>query len=156
MPMTLYASMLFVHVVATVIWVGGMFVMHFAVRPSAVQTLEPPQRLALLAAALGRFFAWVAAAAIAILASGLAMILGAGGFKVVHASVHLMFAFGLVMIAIFAFIRLAPYVRLRRAVAERQWPVAAQHLDRIRKLVALNLALGVLTIGIATLGRALL
>lgn len=154
--MTLYASMLFLHVLATVIWVGGMFVVHFAVRPAAVQTLEPPQRLPLLAAALGRFFAWVAAAVIVILASGVAMIFGAGGFKVVHASVHLMFAVGLAMIAVFAFIRFVPYVHLGRAVHERQWPVAARHLDRIRKLVAVNLALGVLTIGIATLGRALL
>ena len=34
--MRLYALMVFLHVLAAVVWVGGMFVMHFAVRPVAV------------------------------------------------------------------------------------------------------------------------
>ena len=154
--MKTYALMLFLHVIAVVIWVGGMFLMHFAVRPSAAQLLEPPQRLPLLAAILGKFFNWVAAAIVVVLATGLAMIFGGGGFATVHSSVHLMFAVGLAMIAIFAYIRLAPFTRLRAAVTKREWPVAAKNLDPIRQLVATNLALGVATIAIATLGRVLL
>ena len=34
--MRLYAVMVFLHVLSVVIWVGGMFLMHFAVRPVAV------------------------------------------------------------------------------------------------------------------------
>lgn len=154
--MTMYALMLFLHVIGSVIWVGGMFLMHFAVRPSAVQQLEPQQRLPLLAAILGRFFVWVAASVLVVLASGLAMIFGAGGFAVVHASVHLMFVVGLAMSAIYGYIRFVPFVRLRAAVQGRDWPTAARHMDRIRILVGVNLILGVLTIGIATLGRAVM
>ncbi|MCK7497690.1 MAG: DUF4149 domain-containing protein [Comamonadaceae bacterium] len=52
---------------AVVVWVGGMFLMHFAVRPVAVAQLPPPQRLPLLAAILGRFFGWVTAAVLVVL-----------------------------------------------------------------------------------------
>jgi uncharacterized membrane protein len=168
--MRLYALMLFLHVLAVVVWVGGMFLMHFAVRPVAVAQLPPPQRLPLLADILGRFFNWVTTAVLLVLASGVAMIVGIGaaagaaaagqsafgeGMRLAHASVHLMFAGGVLMSLIFALIRLVPYVRLRKALAANQLPAAAANLDLIRRLVAMNLVLGVLVIAVATLGRAI-
>jgi uncharacterized membrane protein len=75
--------------------------------------------------------------------------------RLAHGSVHVMFAIGLVMSLIFAFIRLAPYPRLRNALAAQELPAAAGQLGLIRRLVAANLVLGVLTIAVATLGRAL-
>src|SRR5512143_1349882 len=48
----LYTSMLLLHVLGVVVWVGGMFLMHVAVRPAAVELLQPPQRLQLLASVL--------------------------------------------------------------------------------------------------------
>lgn len=76
--MRLYALFLFLHVLGTVVWVGGMVVMHFAVRPAAVALLAPPQRLPLMAAALQRFFALVTVSALVVLISGLAMLIGIG------------------------------------------------------------------------------
>lgn len=152
----LYTVLLFIHLTGVAVWVGGMFVMHFAVRPAAAGQLSPPQRLPLLATALGRFFFWVSIAIAAILASGIGLILGAGGFANAHLSVHLMSAIGLAMMAIYLHIRLAPFPRLRRAVAAGDWSTAASNLDQIRKLVATNLALGIVTTGVATIGRALL
>ena len=152
----LYTSMLLLHVLGVVVWVGGMFLMHVAVRPAAVQLLPPPQRLPLLASVLERFFLWVVIAVVAVLASGLGMILEGGGFRNAHLSVHLMFAIGLAMMAIFLHIRFAPFRRLQAAVAASDWPLAAQRLDRVRPLVTTNLALGILTIAVATIGRAVL
>ena len=167
--MRLYALMVFLHVLAVVVWVGGMFLMHFAVRPVAVAQLPPPQRLPLLAEILGRFFNWVTAAVLLVLATGVAMIAGIGaaagaaaagrsalaeGMRLAHPSVHAMFAIGVVMSLIFAFIRLVPYPRLRAALAAQQLPAAAGQLDRIRRLVATNLLLGVLTVAVATVGRS--
>jgi len=164
--MRLYAAMLFLHLIGVVLWVGGMFLMHVAVRPVAVAQLPPPQRLPLLAAILGRFFGWVTAAVLVVLGTGVAMIAGIGaaadsglgafgeGMRLAHGSVHLMFAIGLLMSLVFALIRLLPYPRLRAAVAAQDWPGAARRLDLIRKLVAINLALGLLTIAVATVGRA--
>jgi len=146
--------LLFVHLIAVTFWVGGMAVMHFAVRPAAVATLEPPQRLPFMAGALSRFFVGVSIAVAAALASGLALVMAAGGFARVHWSVHGMFTVGLVMMALFLHIRFAPYARLRRAVAAREWPVAAAQLGSIRKLVAVNLLLGVGVYALAVVGRA--
>ncbi|HQR19412.1 MAG TPA: hypothetical protein PKV98_00990, partial [Burkholderiaceae bacterium] len=101
----LYTTLLFVHLVGVAIWIGGMFVMHFAVRPAAAGLLPPPQRLPLLATALGRFFFWVSIAIAVILASGIGLIIGAGGFANAHVSVHLMVAIGLAMMAVFLHIR---------------------------------------------------
>lgn len=147
--------LLFLHLLAVAFWVGGMAVMHFAVRPAAVATLEPPQRLPFMAAALSRFFTGVSAAVATVLVSGLALVMAAGGFARVHWSVHGMFTLGLVMMALFLHIRFAPYPRLQRAVAAREWPVAAAQLNSIRKLVAINLSIGVVVFALAIVGRAL-
>jgi len=152
----LYTSMLLLHVLGVVVWVGGMFLMHVAVRPAAVQLLQPPQRLPLLASVLERFFRWVVVAIVAVLASGLGMILEGGGFRNAHLSVHLMFAIGLAMMAVFLHIRFATFRRLQAAVAASDWPLAARRMDQVRQLVTVNLALGILTIGVATIGRVLL
>jgi len=152
----LYTSMLLLHVLGVVVWVGGMFLMHVAVRPAAVELLQPPQRLALMASVLRRFFFWVAIAVVAVLLSGIGMILEGGGFRNAHLSVHVMFAIGLAMMAIFLHIRFVPFKRLQSAVASSQWPVAARHLEQVRLLVTTNLVLGALTIAVATIGRAVL
>ena len=54
-----YLLPLFVHLLCAAFWVGGMALMHFAVRPAAVATLEPPLRLRMMAATLRRFFVGV-------------------------------------------------------------------------------------------------
>ncbi|VTU15413.1 putative integral membrane protein [Variovorax sp. PBL-H6] len=149
-----HAILLLLHLLSATFWVGGMAVMHFAVRPSAVAVLEPPLRLPLMAQTLSRFFAGVSVAIVLLLASGLGMVWLAGGFARVHWGVHAMLALGLVMMAVFLHIRFAPYPRLLRAVAGREWPVAAAQLNTIRMLVELNLALGVVVFALAIVGRA--
>ncbi len=152
----LYTSMLLLHVLGVVVWVGGMFLMHVAVRPAAVDLLQPPQRLPMLTSVLKRFFFWVHIAIVAILISGVGMILEGGGFRNAHLSVHVMLVIGLAMMAIFLHIRFAPFRRLQAAVASSDWPAAAGRLDQVRQLVTTNLVLGIVTIAVATIGRALL
>lgn len=152
----LYTTLLFAHVVAIAIWVGGMFVMHFAVRPSAPLIHDAPTRLTMLSSVLSRFMAWAGLAVIVALASGLTMILMSGGFRNAHLSVHLMLAVGLLMMALYAHIRFAPFKRMRAAVFASNWQAAAANLDSVRKLVAVNLVLGIVVIAIATIGRAAL
>jgi len=151
---TLLALLLLLHLLAVAFWVGGMAVMHLAVRPAAVATLQPPQRLPFMAAALSRFFTGVSIAVAVTLLSGLALIGLSGGFAHVHWRVHGMFTIGLLMMALFLHIRFAPFRRLQRAVAEAAWPVAAAQLNTIRRLVGVNLVLGVGVFALAILGRA--
>jgi uncharacterized membrane protein len=146
--------LLLLHLSGVIVWVGGMFFAHFCLRPVAVAQLPPPQRLALLAAVLGRFFVAVAVALVAILGSGFAG-MALVGFAQAPLHWHLMSGLGLLMAAIFAVIYLFFYPQLKASVAAQAWPAAGATMNRIRQLVATNLLLGALTVVVATLGSHL-
>jgi len=145
---------IFLHLLGVTVWVGGMFFAYMALRPAAAQLLEPPQRLPLWAATFSRFFPWVWVSVLFILVSGLSLIMLRGGFAGLPVYIHAMFALGLAMMLIFTHVFFAPYRRLKRFAAAQDWKAAAAALAQIRVLVAVNLSLGLLTILIATVGRA--
>lgn len=153
--MSMHLFMIFLHLVAVVVWVGGMFFAMCCLRPAATQLLEPPQRLPLLYAALGRFFRWVLLSIVVIFVSGMAMMAHVG-FADAPKGWHLMMGSGIVMMLIFGHIYGAGYRRLGRAVAASDWPAAGAAMNGIRRLVGINLGLGVLTIAFATLGGVFL
>src|SRR5690606_20249693 len=133
----IYATLKLLHVLAVVFWVGGMAFAHTCLRPS-VQLLQPPERLRLMHAVMGRFFSGVLVAALLVLASGLWMI-GRVAKESVQAGVNfampldwiLMAVLGIVMIAIFGHIRFALFKRLSRAVAASDWAAGGQALAQI-------------------------
>jgi len=155
--MTTHASLLllFFHLLAAALWVGGMAAFHFSVRPAALETLEPPMRLRMLAQALGRFFRWVIAAIIVLLGTGFAMVQLAGGMGAVRWHVHAMLGIAVAMMVIFGVIRSRHYPELVEKVAAGDWKAAAAALGRVRQLVFINLWLGVAVFAVAVLGRAL-
>lgn len=130
------------HVLATVIWVGGMFFAHQCLRPAALATLEPPQRLTLWRAVFGRFFPWVWGAVIVLLLTGQVLIQQMGGMGAVPVAVHVMVAIGYVMAGIYFYLYFSPFAALKRAVDGQDWPAAGAALNRIRGLVGANLVLG--------------
>lgn len=130
------------HVLATVIWVGGMFFAHQCLRPAALATLEPPQRLALWRVVFGRFFPWVWGAVIVLLLTGQMLIRQMGGMGAVPVAVHVMVAIGYLMAGIYFYLYFSPYAALKRAVDGQDWPAAGAALNRIRGLVGVNLLLG--------------
>ncbi len=146
--------LLLLHLSGVIIWVGGMFFAHFCLRPVAMAQLQPPQRLPLLAAVLGRFFKAVAANVIVILLSGFAS-LAVTGFAQAPLHWHVMAGLGLLMSVIFGLIYFLYFPRLRAGVAMQDWPLAGAAMNRIRVLVMSNLFLGALTIVVATLGSHL-
>lgn len=141
------------HVLAAVVWVGGMFFAYMALRPVAANLLEPPLRLPLWSQVFGRFFPWVWVAIVALPVTGYWMILGPfQGMANIGWYVHAMQAIGWAMIAIFLHVYFAPYRRLNRAVAAGDWKEAGAQLAQIRRLVGTNLILGLVTITVATAG----
>lgn len=141
------------HMLAVVVWVGGMFFAYMVLRPVAATLLEPPQRLALWSQIFARFFPWVWLAVGLLPASGYWMIFGAfGGLAKIGAYIHLMSMIGWTMVAIFGHVYFAPYRRLTAAVAAQNWPEGGKQLGRIRRLVGINLILGLITIVVATVG----
>lgn len=142
------------HLLAVVVWVGGMFFAWMCLRPVAASQLEPPARLRLWVGVFERFFPWVWAAVPLILGTGLWLIKARfGGVGDAPSFVHIMYALGVVMMLIFMHVFFAPYRRLRSAVATENWPEGGRNLGMIRKLVGINLLIGVITIAVATGGH---
>ena len=136
-----------IHALAAVVWVGGMFFAYMVLRPSA-GPLEAPVRLQLWERVFSRFFPWVWTSVAALLASGLY-----DGFAAAGTYVHVMLGIGLLMMAIYAHLFFVPWRRLRRAVAAENWAQAGVQLGVIRRIVAVNLMLGIVTVAIGASGR---
>jgi uncharacterized membrane protein len=140
---------LILHVFSAIVWVGGMFFAVLVLRPAS-GPLEPGSRLHLWLRVLDRFFKWVFAAIVLLLASGFMLVLGgyAGGLHV-----NLMMGFGVVMVLIFLHLYFAPWKRFRAGVATGDNAAAAAQLNQIRILVIVNLVLGLITAAIGASGR---
>jgi uncharacterized membrane protein len=141
------------HLLSVVVWVGGMFFAYTILRPSAAEILQPPERLQLWNKVFSLFFKWVWIAIILILATGLSMIHQFGGMLQVPKYIHEMLLLGTIMMAIFAYVFFVPYANFKLAVNATDWPKAGAILATIRKLVATNLLLGVLTFIVVELSR---
>jgi uncharacterized membrane protein len=146
--MTWNRWVLAVHVLCAVIWVGGMFFAYVVLRPS-LSVLEPIQRIALHTQVFRRFFLVVWHVMPLILVSGFAVLFGFyGGPASVGWNVQLMMLLGLIMSAVFLLIVFGPYARFRRTTDRT---TAAACIDRIRKLIGVNLVLGIVTVVVALL-----
>src|SRR5690606_3050170 len=139
----IYAALKLAHVLAIIVWIGGMFFAHFFLRPAAL-TLEPPLRMRLMHQALGRFFQAVQVAVVVVLASGLWMI-GRLAKETVQAGLAfsmpldwtIMATLGIVMIGIFGHIRFVLFKRLSRAVGASNWSAGGAALASIRTWVGI-------------------
>ncbi len=143
-----------IHLLSVLIWVGGMFFAYMVLRPAAVEILEPPQRLRLWDSVFRRFFNWVWFAIGVLLISGFYLIYLYGGMAYVAYHVHAMLALGLLMMVIYGYVFFACYKPFSLHVSNQGWKAAGELLGKIRKLVAVNLALGLLTVSVAMIGMA--
>lgn len=144
------------HILAAVIWVGGMIFAHACLRPSAVQVLEPPLRLELWVQVFRRFFVFVWISIALILITGYWMLFNYfGGFEGARLHIHIMHGAGIIMVMIYLHVFFSPYRRLRQAVIVQDYPLAGAQLNQIRKLVGINILIGLLVITVASAGRYL-
>ena len=142
------------HLLAAVIWVGGMFFAYMALRPVVASLLEPPLRLPLWSQVFARFFRWVTAAVIILPVTGYWMVFSVlGGMSGVGLHIHLMQGIGIVMILLYGHLYFGPYRRMQLAIEKQDWKDAGARLAQIRKIVATNLSLGLAVIVIAGSGR---
>jgi uncharacterized membrane protein len=133
-------------------WIGGMFFAYFCLRPAAAEVLEPPKRLPLWLATLARFLGYMSVAVFLVLTTGISMLLSVG-VRAAPRGWHVMFGLGLVMALVYAYIHLGLLPKFRAHCAASTWPAAAQVLNSIRRLVAFNLTLGVVTVVAAVSAR---
>jgi uncharacterized membrane protein len=140
------------HLLAVIIWVGGMFFAHMVLRVAINQTLEPHVRLQLMLKVFDGFFPWVWLSVILILASGYWMLFM---FHAEESAFWLSFmsGTGTLMAAIFVFIYAIPYHQLGSSLKTHDMPKAVASITLIRQLILTNLILGLLTTVAALLGK---
>ena len=144
------------HLLAAVVWVGGMIFAHAVLRPSAVQVLEPPLRLELWVQVFRRFFVLVWISIGLILISGYWMLFNYfGGFQGAGLHIHIMHGGGIAMVLVYLHVFFSPYRRLKQAVIIQDYPLAGAQLNQIRKLVGINIMIGLLVIIVGSAGRYL-
>jgi len=141
------------HILSVIIWVGGMFFAYMVLRPSIGQLLKLPERMRLWDRVFDRFFKWVWLAVFLLLSTGFYLIYLYGGMAAVPRFVHLMLLSGIVMMMIFVYVYFGCYVHFNQLVEEKEWHQAEEKLATMRKLVAVNLVIGLLTVAIAIIGR---
>lgn len=142
--------LLLLHLLAVIVWIGGMFFAHVCLRPVAAAQLPPPQRLPLLAATLGRFFVVVGWALLLLWGSGIIRFAQVGA--AIPANWLAMAGIAAVMTVILGLIVFRFHRPLVAAVTASDWPTAGVLMNTIRQLVLTNLLLGVLTVAVAVLG----
>src|ERR1700693_563175 len=136
------------HVLGAVVWVGGMFAAYVCLRP-ATGVLGPPQRLRLWRDFFRKFLPWVWVSVLLLLGSGYWMLLTTfGGFAGAPLYINLMQALGLIIIALFAWMFHGPWLKFKRAPDAQDWPAAGAQIERIRKIIMVNLPLGLIVVAI--------
>lgn len=150
-----------IHLLSIIVWVGGMFFAAFCLRP-ALGVLEPAARLKLMHEVLRRFFGAVTIAIVLVLLTGGGMLAStmqaaasSGAAFGLPLAWHVMVILGLVMVGIFAYVRITLFARLRRAVAAQDGPAGAAALAGVRFWVQFNVALGALIVVVMKMGPAL-
>ncbi|UVM49283.1 MULTISPECIES: CopD family protein [unclassified Pseudomonas] len=148
--MTPFGIVYILHVLAALVWVGGMFFAWMVLRPAAMKALEGPARLKLWVEVFQGFFRWVWVAVVLLPISGVGMIhLQFTGFEAAPRYVQVMMGLYVVMVALFIRIQALLLPELRTAVEAQDWPTGAATLGRIRRLVGINLMVGLVLVAIA-------
>lgn len=146
-------SIKLLHLVAGIVWMGGMTFMLLVLRPAALELMEPQARARLMGAVWHRFFRLVLLAIMVLFTTGTHLYTSA--FRAVKASTgadsvplgwNLMLVLGLAMVLIFGHIYFAGFKKFQRAVAAGEWPVVARAAAQIHTLVLTNFVLGWLAI----------
>ncbi len=156
----LYDALKTAHLLAVIAWVGGMFFMLTSLRPS-LGVLDGPMRPKLMSAVMARFFAIVNIAILVVLLTGLWMLwsawrsaVGASAAFHMPLSWHVMIVLGLVMMGVFGHVQ-ALFKKLKAALQALEAAAIPVLLERIRKAVLANLAMGIVIVATMKLGAAL-
>ncbi|HET9147928.1 MAG TPA: hypothetical protein VFN77_07755 [Acetobacteraceae bacterium] len=151
--MSWIALLLFLHLAGTALWIGGTAFLLLALWP-CLASLGPADRQEIQAEALRRFLAHGAWIAPLTLGSGWALAWLADGRPIFWTwPVNAMQTAGIAMGGLFLLLALGPGAFLRAARESGDAAEAASQLERIRRLLAASLALGVLALAAAAQGH---
>lgn len=142
-----------IHLIASVIWVGGTFFAYVSMRPAAAP-LEATLRVPLWHRAMASFMPWIWLSIIALNGSGYGMVFWFfEGFDNVGIHVHIMQATSILMTALFLYLYFGPWRRMKASLAADDLAAATRELDSMRRNLLIILHLGLLTVLIGSTGR---
>jgi uncharacterized membrane protein len=130
------------HILAVIIWIGGMFFGFVALRP-ALKGMDTLAAARFWCTLLGRFLPWVWAAILVLLASGIYMVFNSfDGFGQLPWFIQFMMAIGVFMMMLVGHATFSAFKKLKRAVASNDEALAKRALGQIRVIMDVNLTLG--------------
>ena len=142
------------HTLAAVIWVGGMFFAYVALRP-AMGGVAPEDALPLWRRTLQTFLRWVLGTVVVLWATGIYMMFFVlSGFGAAGIHVDIMFTTALIMTILFFWLNHGPFRTFKIAADARDFATAGQAIETVRKIVATNLVLGLITVIVAAWGAS--
>lgn len=134
------------HVLAVIVWIGGMFFGVVALRP-AMRGMDTLAAARFWNTVLGRFLPWVWAAIATLLASGFYMVFnGFGGFSELPWFIQFMMGIGIFMMMLMGHVTFSAFKKLKRAVAADDAALAAKPLRQTRIIMDVSLILGLLIV----------
>lgn len=155
-----YALLKSIHLLALMVWIGGMFFALFCLRP-ALGLIDGPVRLRFMVQVLGRFLVWVGVAVGLLLLTGVAMwwlAMQAASAQGQRFAMPwpwaAMVSLGLLMVAVYAHIRWVLFARLCAAAQVPDPAAGAAALAGVRRWVTVNLVIGVLVVLVMRVGLA--
>lgn len=141
------------HIVATIVLLGGLFFAWFVFRPIA-RDLDIETASSLWQQMLSRFFAWGWVSLLLILATGVGMVfLKFGGFSGVPMIHRGNMVVGIPAIALFGYLFFGPWQQYRRTISRRDWNAAEKEIRRVRVVMGIILVLGVVASVVSAVGR---
>ena len=140
------------HVLAAVVWIGGMFFAVYVLRIAAGE-MDSQARLALWGRVFAKFFPWVWVAIAVLFVTGYWLVLGKyGGPSGLPLYLKAMNGLGIIMVLIFLHMWFAPYKRFRKALAAGDMEAAAKPMNQIRMIVTTNLFIGLIVVIVGASG----
>lgn len=137
-----------IHILAAVVWIGGMFFVHNIMRPG-VATLEAPVRLALMRDALTRFFRWVWICIALLWLSGIWIITSQSLWSALPWHVLVMMLVAVLMTVLFCLIYFDHFRKITGWIDAGDFKAAGERMGRMSKLVSANLGMGIFVVLIA-------
>ena len=137
----------FIHILAVVLWIGGIVFMDGFLAPAlrrAMTQAEPRARL--LYVLFRNFFAAIWGAGAALVVTGYGMVWLRGGFGALSPAQWVMVILGSAMVVLALYIFFVPFLRMRAAVLRADWGAACTQAAQIRLLSTVNIVLAVPTI----------
>jgi len=148
------AVALAVHILATTIFLGGLFLSRVVLKPGN-RVPELRSEYGLWQGILARYFPWAWISVVLIIASGISMVfLKFGGPSGIPALHRANMVIGIPAILLFVYLLFGPWQRFRRS-GSKDWFDAEPTMRRVRLIMTVILTLGLISSAVSAAGRYL-